>query len=134
MHCIMLCTRFACNQVASMSLLFYLVVSDEGSINSHIFMLSSVDSVDACPCANLPFFPLFTQFNSWYPPFTLLINFKNTLARAGFSLIQHQGFLEASGCINVTMLGLLLPEQVNCILKRLATMVPDPVPTSAIQE
>jgi hypothetical protein len=61
-------------------------------------------------------------------------HFENALARVGFSPIEHQGFIEASGCINIAMLGLLSPEQVSRIFKRLAIRAVNPIPTSAIQE
>jgi hypothetical protein len=61
-------------------------------------------------------------------------HFKYALACVGFSPIKCQGFIEASGCINIVMLGLLSPEQVSRIFKRLVTRAANPIPTSAIQE
>ena len=42
-------------------------------------------------------------------------------ARVGSGPAEGVVFIEASSCVNVAMMGLLTPNQISCICKRLAT-------------
>ncbi len=60
--------------------------------------------------------------------------FDNALARIGFSPNERNAFIQASGCVNAAMMGLLSSEQISRICKRLSTRTADPISLSAIQE
>jgi hypothetical protein len=47
--------------------------------------------------------------------------FENALARIGFSPEERLAFIQASGCTNVAMIGLLSTDQINRLCKRLST-------------
>jgi hypothetical protein len=60
--------------------------------------------------------------------------FENALAHIGFGPGERDTFVQASGCVNACMMGLLSPKQVLGICKRLATRNVNPVALMAIQE
>jgi hypothetical protein len=60
--------------------------------------------------------------------------FENALAHIGFGLNERNAFIQASGCVNAAMMGLLSSEQISHICKRLATRAVDLIPLPAMQE
>jgi hypothetical protein len=63
-----------------------------------------------------------------------LTTFTDVLDRIGFTQQQREVIIEATGCRNIAMLGLLTTDQISKMCKRLESRTVDPVIISTVQE
>jgi hypothetical protein len=124
---------FAYERVTSLGLLVHLMMSERGDTTCIVCA-----SPWCCCYGHMPILinqcllSLLLTANNQLASWTLISIMRELHLRMPWAACERDAFIQASSCTNAAMMGLLSPDQVSRICKRLSTRTVDPITLTAI--